>query len=153
MNSKPMEVTKARNANYKLKDVAKLFSPGLPEAAEGTCGNIRRQIEGDTWRGSIGESTSAPYLLARLCALFEDLRIQTSGQSGYKCTWATVLVHPETGHVVTFYDYKGSAAFGSDVYGKNAPKAFIRDLKKLIRALKDDRCPHPYDGCVVGEVA
>lgn len=153
MNSKPMEVKKSRNANYKLLETIKAFVPGSLDAIEGTCANIKSQIEGDNWNDSLGSQVSAPYALARLCALYHGLRIESLGQESYKCTWQTILLHPETGHVVTFYDYKGGISFGSDISGKDTPKSFIRDLKKLLKVLKDDRCPHPYDGCVVGEGA
>lgn len=146
---------KGRTADRKLLEVAKLFVPakGL-DVMEGTSGNIQADIKGNQeYEDTIAWTTAAPYLLARLCALFEGLQVETHGQTAYKITWSTCLVHPETGHRLTFYDWKGCSSIGSDVSGKEVPKAFLRDVKKLIKVLQDDKCPHPYDGCVVGEVA
>lgn len=158
---KPLKPTKDRNANYKLLSIAKKFKSVGADRMDGTCANIKELIEpwGSTkemirdYDKTLSGGTSAPYVLARLCALFEGLQIQVDGQAGYKTTWNVVLEHKETGHVVTFYDYKSGASYGSDIYGNKAPKEFVRDLKTLIKVLKDGRCPHPYDGCVVGEVA
>lgn len=157
-----MKTEKPRNANYKLLEVNKLFVPALNGATlNGTCGNIQEQIEPrlEDVKADIEaydkrlSGQGAPIVLSRLIALFEGLQIETCGQSAYKITWNVILVHPETGHLVTFYDYKGGISYGSDIFGKETPKSFIRDLKKLIEVLKDSRCPHPYDGCVVGEAA
>lgn len=152
----------SRNADYSLLKVAKLFEPGCPDTEiKNTCANIKSQVEAldtggdfDRWWGStLSGCTSAPLALSKLCALFQGLKIDVGGQDYYKITWQTVLKHKETGHAVTFYDYKGGISYGSDVYGKQAPVEFIDDLKDLIEVLKNPRCPHPYDGCVVGEEA
>lgn len=159
---KPLRPKNRRNANYKLLEVSKLFVPAQDTVTpEGTCGNIQNLIDDtslkgpNTWEKSFRGSVSAPYLLSRLITLFEGLKIEVHGQSAYKITWSAVLVHPETGFRFTFYDYKGAASFGSDVVksGTKAEKAFIKDAKKLLAVLRDERCPHPYDGCVIGEVA
>lgn len=157
MNAKPLEPTKNRNANYKLLAITKAFIPENPDNIVGTCANIQNQIEGE-W-GSVNyddtfcAKVSAPYVLARLCALFNGLKIDVGGQEYYKVTWQTVLKHKKTGHIVTFYDYKGGISYGSDIYGNKTPKEFIKDVQKLLKILSDERCPHPYDGCVVGEIA
>lgn len=158
---KPLKVKKSRNANYKLLEIVSKFKPVGDDRMEGTCANIREQIEpwGSTkemirdYDKTLCGGTSAPYLLARLCALFEGLKLNVGGQEFYKTTWETILEHKKTGHVITFYDCKSAASYGSDVYGDDTPKEFIKDVKALIKVLKDERCPHPYDGCVVGEVA
>lgn len=159
MNSKPMEVKKSRNHNPKLLAVVHKFEPTDITRIGSTCAYIQNLIEpqrfelGGNWEETLAAKVSAPYVLARLCSLFNGLQIKSSGQDAYKVTWETALKHKETGHVVTFYDYKGGISYGSNVYSKETPKAFVRDLKKLIKTLADDRCPHPYDGCVVGEIA
>lgn len=139
---------KNRNADYKLLNKVKNFEPSNASVV-GTCANLQYGLD-----ESLYDKVSAPMLLARLCSLFEHLKIDVHGQSGYKITWNIVLKHTPTGHIVTFYDYKGGASWGSDVISvKDAPKEFIQDLKKLLKVLTNERCPHPYDGCVVGEVA
>ena len=153
MSAKPMD-TSERNADYSLLSVAKLFEPIDPEFIVGTCANIRSQIEpSDDWDNDFCMTVSAPYVLARLCALFKGLQIDVGGQNNYKTTWDTALKHVESGHIITFYDYKGGISYGSDVYGKDVSPSFIRDVRELLNVLKNDRCPHPYDGCVVGEIA
>lgn len=156
---------KRRDADYKLLKITEAFEPASPALSEGTCGNIQSLVIGDYWERHdtklvenksykpLYERVSAPMMLARLCALFGGLQIDVRGQEGYKVTWTIVLKHKATGHIVTFYDYKGAPSFGSDVYGDSAPKSFVSDVKKLVEVLSNDRCPHPYDGCVVGEVA
>jgi hypothetical protein len=155
--------TERRTADYSLLKIAEAFEPAAPEASHGTCGNIQSQVYGDPFIGKsfernpdyapLYDRVSAPMMLARLCSLFHGLRIDVGGQEYYKVTWTVVLRHKETGHVVTFYDWKGGSSIGSDVYGKGTPKSFIRDVKKLVEVLCNERCPHPYDGCVVGEIA
>lgn len=155
---------KSRNANYKLLEVNKLFVPAIGAGDVQTSGNIKNIVEpppktisdfDNYYNNSFGGLVSAPMALSRLIALFEGIQIETFGQSGYKITWNIALVHPETGYILTFYDYKGGISYGSsaDPSDKVRMKAFVRDVKKLLKVLKDERCPHPYDGCAVGEVA
>lgn len=161
MSAKPMRLEKGRDANYALLKIAELFVPAKgDDVFIGTCGNIQNLVDdtaiaGRKWEDSFRANVAAPYLLARLCALFEDLNITSCGQASYKITWQTALIHPETGFRLTFYDYKGCASFGSDVVSSKtaAEKLFLKDVKKLLKVLRDNRCPHPYDGCVVGEIA
>lgn len=157
MSSRPLAVRKRRNHDKSLLEIADKFKPTSIDRIYGTCGNIKQDVEGnfDTkdWDKCFAAAVAAPYLLARLCAMFAGLQIQSNGQEEYKVTWKVVLEHVETGHVVTFYDWKGGSSFGSDVSGENAPKPFISDVKKLIQSLRNDRFPHPYDGCVIGEIA
>lgn len=142
-----------RQGNAKLLAATKAFKPDTPDQIEGTCGNIQQNIWGEKYEDSLGQRVNAPFLLARLCAAFNGLQIQVGGQEDYKTTWSTVLVHIDTGYVVTFYDWKGGASLGSNVYGKDIPAEFLKDVRALVEALCDDRFPHPYDGCVVGEEA
>lgn len=159
MNAKPFEPTERRQADYNLLSIIEKFVPEADqEKINGTCANIRKQIEGDlfsdtAYENSFSASVSAPYVLARLCALFKGLHIDVGGQDYYKITWQVILTHKETGHVITFYDYKGGISYGSDIYGPKTPKTFLKDVKNLLEVLKNDRCPHPYAGCVVGEIA
>lgn len=160
---------KSRNGNYKLleKEVLKEFIPvKLPDDI-GTCGNIDNEIEPmPNWRDNNWEKArenrfhrkiSAPYLLATLCAIFKGLVIDTEGQEGYKVTWFVALQHKQTGKYITFYDYKGGTSYGSDYYPakrKSATdKQFLKDVKTLLKIISDERFPHPYDGCVIGEEA
>lgn len=140
---------KPRDADYSLVVDALPFEPVGSESFSGTCANIKEDL------GLTGfyDMVESPYLLARLCALFDGLKVEAYGQESYKVTWQTALKHKETGHILAFYDYKGGASLASSVYGKNAPDKFLSDAKNLIEALVDDRCPHPYDGCCVGEIA
>ena len=156
--TKPLNVTENRNANYDLLDIVKKFKPTGINRMEGTCANIKDLVEPwDAYTYDFDETlcgmVSAPYILSRLCALFEGLKIDVGGQRDYKITWCTVLEHKESGFVVTFYDHKGGISYGSDIYGDKTPDSFIKDLQQLIEVLKNDNCPHPYDGCVVGEIA
>lgn len=145
-----------RLANYKLLNAFKPFDCG--GEIDGTCGNLSSDlepydftIEGDYERTFKG-STSAPMLLARLVAA--GIKIDVEGQSGYKTTWTAILTHRESGNVVTFYDWKGGVSYGSNVRAiKGADKKFIKDLRALLKVLADERFPHPYDGCCVGEEA
>jgi hypothetical protein len=156
-----LEITESRNANYELLKKLEAFEPETDfDRINGTCANIKSQVEGKPDLANFFEhykttlsAVPAPLVLSRLCAGFKGLRIQVGGQENYKTTWDTILRHKKTGHVVTFYDYKGGISYGSNVYGARADEEFIQDLKDLIEALKDPRFPHPYDGCVVGEEA
>lgn len=149
-----------RSADYSLLKITKAFKPVAYKWAGGTCGNLQDRIF-PTWTEDrkltkipgFYERVSAPMLLGRLCALFMGLKIEAAGQRDYKVTWTTVLKHKETGKILTFYDWKGSASFGSDAYGEDAPESFIRDVRTLLDVLANPKCPHPYDGCVVGEIA
>jgi hypothetical protein len=157
-----MKTKKSRNADYKLlektQDFEVITQEKLWKNHESTCGNITSvlKINPKTKKyespGAIYNLVSAPFLLARLCALFKNLDISANGQEAYKTTWNTALKHKKTGHVITFYDWKGAASYGSNNEALD-DKEFIKDATKLIKALCNDRCPHPYDGCVVGEVA
>jgi len=150
--TKPFSPPSNRNANYELTSIAKQFKSGGEMV--GTCANIQQQIEdGHNYDSSFSNNVSAPYVLARLCALFNGLKIEANGQKSYKTTWEVVLTHTKTGHVLTFYDYKGGISYGSNIYGKETPEDFIKDVKNLLQVLADNRCPHPYDGCVIGEIA
>lgn len=151
MQTKPLKLETRRNHDARLLAIAKAFSPAPVTRIENTCANIRWDVEGE--RETFYQEVSAPYLLARLCAMFPGLQIETGGQENYKTTWTTVLVHKQSGHVVTFYDWKGASSYGSDVSGKDTPRAFLSDLRKLLAALSNDRFPHPYDGCAIGELA
>ncbi len=151
-----------RNANYNLLKSLKAFEPVEGELLENTCGNIQDQFNPTYYReknpGIFGkgvafyDAVSAPMLLARLCAGFSGLHIFARGQEAYKVTWQVILRYKESGHIVTFYDWKGSASFGSDLSGE-LPAKFKRDVQSLLLALVDETFPHPYDGCKVGEVA
>lgn len=151
--SKPLDVKKGRNNNPKVLAAGSAFTAAKGADCVGTCANIKSQVESFDYEDSLCSKVSAPYVLSRLIAMFPGLEIEVLGQDGYKVTWQTILVHKETGHIVTWYDYKSGISYGSDVYGDRAPKSFIRDLKKLVKALADERFPHPYDGCVIGEIA
>lgn len=151
-----------RQNNPKLLNATKNFVPLMGGQKPSTCGNIvynginpsdHKSADGLFKDKYLFDVVSAPMLLARLVAAFEYLKIECHGQEAYKVTWETALVHPKSGHVVTFYDWKGAASIGSDVYGDNAPKEFIKDVKALLLALADEQFPHPYDGIKVGEVA
>lgn len=149
-----------RNANYKLLEALKPFEviPHVGDAIDGTHAGIRSFFEPSygtkekgIWDGKyFYEVISAPMLLARLCAGFHGLSIEAAGQEWYKITWQTAIRHKSTGAIVSFYDFKGSASFGG---GEESSREFKRDVKALLLALTDERFPHPYDGCVVGEVA
>lgn len=145
--TKPLVGVESRNADYKLLLIAEKFEPIGHENIIGTCANFKESV------GDIYEQVSAPYALARLCALFKGLKIETGGQEFYKTTWETVLKHKKSGNIITFYDYKGSISYGSNISSVDKDNKFIEDVKKLLSVLSNDRCPHPYDGCVVGEVA
>lgn len=145
---------KSRNANYKLLEAFKGFEQGAEEQRCGTSGNIASILfpytPGDENHKSFYDLVSAPMLLARLVSAgFSPI---VEGQAGYKVTWTVILIHKETGCTLTFYDYKGASSFGASIDGYNSKK-FIAAVKKLTEALADERFPHPYDGCVVGEIA
>jgi hypothetical protein len=135
-------------ANYKLLSVFNKFE--ILETNDihlnGTSGNIQRALV------KAGESyytrVSAPMLLARLVSA--GCKPMIEGQDGYKTTWAIALKHKRTGTIVTFYDYKGASSFGSS--GCESLQ-FKKDVVKVLNALADPTFPHPYDGCVVGEIA
>lgn len=142
-------ITERRNHDKKLLAPFKAFEAitgrEVFEQVSSTCGNIARDL------GEIYELVSAPYLAARLMAA--GFTPEVSGQEGYKTTFEFYLRHKETKHILTFYDYKGSSSYGSDVYGGSMPLEFKLAAAQVIAALTNDRFPHPYDGCVVGEIA
>lgn len=155
-----------RSADYKLLRALEAFEPASIDLAEGTCGNIQCQFNGEfnkqpdgEWKTAGGifngkcfyDVVSAPMLLAKLVAGYRGLNVNAEGQDAYKVTWTVVLRHKKSKNVVTFYDWKGSASFGSNQY--EAKGAFKKDLTALLLALADDAFPHPYDGCRIGEIA
>lgn len=153
---------KRRNANYKLLEIFDKFEslPSTPYTdGVNFCGNIKHELEGydpknGTYNGPIGcfyEEVSAPMLLARLVSA--GMQVKVEGQDGYKTTWEVVLKHKSTGHIIYFYDYKGGSSIGSNILSKKESPKFFKDVVTLCKALKNDRFPHPYDGCVVGEIA
>lgn len=152
-HSLPFNPDERRGANYKLLKAAEKFEPC--EYPSGTCGNITSITERfDHAVMGWYERVSAPYLLSRLCALFTDLKIDVHGQDGYKVTWQVALKHKATGTHLGFYDYKGTSSYASTMTSeKDAPKEFLKDVVDLLMVLENDACPHPYDGCVVGEIA
>jgi hypothetical protein len=161
-------VTERRNHNKELLEAMEAFEPASPDLIEGTCGNVQSEFDPSydadesgkyAYRGGIFsdakpfyEIVSAPYVLAKLAASYPGLQISTEGQEGYKVTWTVVLKHKESGHVITFYDWKGAASYGSDLRSK-LPPGFKEAVKALLLALADPQFPHPYDGCVIGEIA
>jgi hypothetical protein len=162
---KKLDKIESRSANYALLKAMEAFESS-DRSPVGTCGNIKTQFEGELklgpgkgfkYHGGIFgaepfyKAVSASMLLSRLCAGFHGLKITVGGQSFYKTTWEVVLKHKESGNIVTFYDYKGAASFGSNV--SKAEGQFKDDLEALLLALVDDSFPHPYDGCRVGEIA
>lgn len=164
MSAKPLKVKKRRNNDAKLLVVKNKWIPTSREDSDGgrpTCSNIAWSVEPSPkeiekhnawWEKTFEANVSSPYLLARLCAMFDGLNIETHGQESYKITWFVALRHKETNELLTFYDYKGGASYGS-TYGAEKSKSFVRDVRSLLKALRSDRFPHPYDGCVVGEIA
>lgn len=155
--SAPIELKERRSADYKILEALKPFRPSNHDG-NNTCGNITSYLgeDSDVPSERFYNRVSTPYLLARLCAGFDGLKVQVSGQEAYKITWFIALEHVETGAIVTLYDYKGAASIGSDDKALalcKSNKKFLKQLKALLDALCNDRFPHPYDGCVVGEVA
>lgn len=161
---------KPRNANYKLLSIFKSFEVVTDrDSLINTRGNINYYFQSkglfgineehknsqfDTLKNKgMFEVLSAPYLLAKLvsagCIPFVE------GQDGYKNTWTIALKHKKTGHIITFYDFKSASSVGSSLTGYDSKdeKTFLKDAEKLIQALINERFPHPYDGCVIGEVA
>lgn len=163
------KIKKRRNNNRKLLDVLNAFEPANPDDIAGTCGNIQSVINpkfdinpktgkwenvGGIFKGKcFYDKVSAPYLLAKLAASYPGVQISTEGQDGYKVTWTIALKHKDTGATFTFYDWKGAASFGSNIFPDELKGQLKMDFILLIKALADPRFPHPYDGCVIGEVA
>ena len=158
----------SRNANYELLESVSAWEPAPSDSMGGTCGNIQYHVNGEydfdsrKYKGgilggkSLYDAVQAPYLLARLMAGFTGLQVSANGQEAYKTTWDTAIKHKRTGAIVTFYDWKGAASIGSCDKALSlvkTDKGFKADLKALVRALTDERFPHPYDGCTVGEIA
>jgi hypothetical protein len=150
----------SRNGDYELFQknkelISKFESINYPEGTE-TNGSIQSMTNIRLY-----QQINAPFLLATLCATFEGLKIKTMGQSGYKCTWEIVLLYKpsksQNNLILTFYDYKGGASYGSNLsnYGDLAliDCEFIHDVRELIWLIINDRFPHPYDSCVIGEQA
>jgi len=128
-----------------------------------TCGNIKCHFEksdfingkfthktkyGAKHEGCFYESVSAPMMLARLIAAGFTPFVADC----YKTTFSFILRHKTTGLVLTFYDYKGAASYGSNMEGLK-DKIFLADTLKVLKALMNPRFPHPYDDCVIGEIA
>jgi len=155
--------TERRNADYKLLDALKPFIQGTDNDLNNTCGNIQSVFEDyiltdNSYKTKYGlnrqkafyDLVSAPMLLARLVSAgFKPI---VEGQDGYKVTWIMALKHEPTGCTLTFNDWKGGSSYGSCMAGLEN-KAFRRDVLKVLKALMNPRFPHPYDGCVVGEIA
>jgi hypothetical protein len=149
-----------RNANYKLLEEFNKwkFSTDIT-SLNGTCANLRTEFESynfetkkysSPYGGSFYNLISAPMLLARLVAA--GCKPLIEGIDNYKCTWEVILIHKDSGAILTFYDYKGASSFGTcDIAIEQ--KQVQKDLIKLIKALVNPRFPHPYDSCVVGEIA
>lgn len=145
-----------REANYDLLKIFEKFSHG--GEIVGTCGNISDVVDPydfktpNGYRETFKGKNSAPMILARLVSA--GVPITVHGQEGYKTTWEVILTHKLSGHVMTFYDYKGGISYGSDVREKSETnQEFLKDVKTLLKALGDDQFPHPYDGCAIGEEA
>lgn len=156
-----------RNNKMSLLAAMEPFEPGNPADINGTCGNIKDCFDPNyerdpktgeyKYKGGIFknkpfyEKVSAPYLLAKLVASYPGLKVSCEGQEGYKVTWTVVLKHKETGAILTFYDWKGAASYGSNI--RHCEGGLKNDIARLLKALADPRFPHPYDGCVIGEIA
>lgn len=156
---------KRRNNNIELLKATEAFEPADQSLLGGTCGNIQSVFDPQinyskmikTREGLFGkkyfyEMVSAPMLLAKLVASYHGLDVGAQGQKAYKVTWTVVLKHKKSGHILTFYDWKGGASFGSNL-GDELPAQFKKDVAELLKALADERFPHPYDGCSIGEIA
>src|SRR5690606_1098813 len=152
---------KRRQANYDLLKAFANFEQADPMAVNGTYGNIQMDFEDydyktGKYKTKYGKNkpfyylVSAPMLLARLIAAGFTPRV--SGQDGYKVTYTFTLRHIPTGCILTFYDYKGASSFGACKKG-HENKDFQADALRVIKALINPKFPHPYDGCVVGEIA
>lgn len=156
-----------RGAKYDLLKIFERFESVTDEDVFcGTSANIRDLFQQYVWncegpahykteygaknQKSFLDLVSAPMLLARLVA--SGCIPIIDGQNGYKVTWRVALKHKETGYVMTFYDYKGAASYGSHCDGLENT-AFIKDALTLIKTVINPHFPHPYDGCVVGEIA
>lgn len=136
---------KSRKADYPLLNKIKNFKAGAEP--DNSTGLRHAEIESNLY-----EKVSSPMLLARLVALIPGLKIETFGQLSYKITWHVAIEH-SSGLTLTFYDFKGAASIGIEETSKPLTKSQIKDINNLIHVLTNERCPHPYDDCVVGEIA
>jgi hypothetical protein len=149
------EVSTRRNADYKLLKIAEKFEAAeLPDVSSG---NIQYQIydlnSSESFYTKFCQHVSAPMGLSRLIALFSGLRIASHGQGAYKITWEVALKHKKSGLVITFYDWKGGLSMGSNLGMGKLKASAKKDILELLNVLINERCPHPYDGCKVGEEA
>lgn len=156
----------SRQANYDLLSVFDLFEPVRDkEKIYGTSGNIQYCFENynlsdNEYKTKYGKAKkcqkpfhsliSAPMLLSRLVSAGCVPLVE--GQDGYKITWRIILEHKKTKAIYTFYDWKGGSSYGSCKLGFTNEQA-KKDFLKLLQALINPKFPHPYDGCVVGEIA
>lgn len=156
--------SESRGAKYNILKAFEAFEIANSDDMNGTSGNIKDIFQEYVWncddpahyktsygaknQKSFLDLVSAPMLLARLVAAGMIPTIE--GQQGYKVTWTIALRHKETKEILTFYDYKGASSYGSSNVDN---KAFTNDVLKVLKALINPKFPHPYDGCVVGEIA
>ena len=75
-------------------------------------------------------------------------------EDNYKMIWEYSLQHKESGQKVMFSEWKGAAGFWmSETNNKKLNADFKKDLVELCNYLCSNKCAHPYDGLVAGEVA
>jgi len=136
-----------RQADYSLLNSTKNFAPTeMPESSHGIGYDFKKEDLG----GYLYELVSAPMGLARLIAAYKGLNITTGGQQNYKTTWETALKLNDSNLVITFYDFKGAFSIGAN---QDPTDSEWVQIIELLKAIVNNQFPHPYDDCVVGEVA
>lgn len=155
-----------RDADYSLRETAELFE--FSPEHEGGHGNlcsdliidakslrakfVKKSFPQPEGKESFHRVIPSALLMYRLSCLFEG-NATFYGPKGYKFVWQFPLKHKETGESICFGEWKGASLFWTNHGIESAPKAFKRDVERLISALVSKRCPHPYDGLVAGGVA
>lgn len=154
----------------------KLFVPATKEEYQNTdqCGNLKSTIYFDVarkrvvtlkkWLGFdqmekrgcvlLSQSMSSAMWLYRGICLFPNPIVLCEGSNGYKYPWALPLKHVETGELLVLCEWKGAFSLHSRFHGvEQAPKNFMRDVRRLLNLMLSNKCPHPYDQVVAGSVA
>lgn len=159
-------IDRVDDKEYKKNSEAKKPFEVFTGEDSGLCGNVKVYFKRnkatltsdyDFWKNndymSSYKQISSALALYRSISLFK-CGLNASECDFYKVNWFIKLKHKETGLILGLGEWKGGFQIFTPAYSlKELPKAYIKDVERLLTQLVSPKMPIGYDGTVAGSVA